>query len=338
MNAPYDNSLLLDVENLKVQFKLKRPNLFCQHPILHAVDGVSFKINRGQTLGLVGESGCGKSTIGLALLSLVEAREGKLMFDGIDLRNISTEEMFPMRKRMQIVFQDPYSSLNPRQTAGDIVMDPLNIHNIGNLRDFHRLIMLLAAHVSQELNMSGLAKKIGVTMKTIQSWISILEASYIIFLLPAYHNNLGKRIVKRPKMYFYDTGLICYCTGINNDDALRKGPLDGAIFENYIVAETKKRILHTGANKELFYFRDNLGLECDLIVEDKEKNCLEFIEIKSNETPKHQMIKAIDNLMGRQRKLTSLYKIYGHLVYRGKQSGKFTDKISYTNYKSFIIR
>ena len=135
MNAPYDNSLLLDVENLKVQFKLKRPNLFCRHPILHAVDGVSFKINRGQTLGLVGESGCGKSTIGLALLCLVEAHEGKLMFDGVDLRNISTEEMFPMRKRMQIVFQDPYSSLNPRQTAGDIVMDPLNIHNIGNLQN-----------------------------------------------------------------------------------------------------------------------------------------------------------------------------------------------------------
>ena len=135
MNAPYDNSLLLDVENLKVQFKLKRPNLFSPHPILHAVDGVSFKINRGQTLGLVGESGCGKSTIGLALLSLVEAHEGKLMFDGVDLRNISTGEMFPMRKRMQIVFQDPYSSLNPRQTAGDIVMDPLNIHNIGNLQN-----------------------------------------------------------------------------------------------------------------------------------------------------------------------------------------------------------
>ncbi len=126
---------LLCVENLTVQFKLKRPNMFSQHPVLHAVDGVSFNINRGTTLGLVGESGCGKSTTGLALLGLVKPVHGKLIFDEIDLRTISTEEMFPMRRRVQIIFQDPYSSLNPRQTAGEIVAEPLDVHNIGSTKE-----------------------------------------------------------------------------------------------------------------------------------------------------------------------------------------------------------
>jgi oligopeptide/dipeptide ABC transporter ATP-binding protein len=123
---------LLEVENLKIHFKLKPPNMFSPHPVLHAVDGISFSINRGTTLGLVGESGCGKSTSGLALLGLVTPSDGKLIFDGVDLRAISTEDMFPMRQRMQIIFQDPYSSLNPRKTAGEIVQEPLDIHDIGS--------------------------------------------------------------------------------------------------------------------------------------------------------------------------------------------------------------
>src|SRR5210317_1207459 len=89
-----------------------------------AVDGISFDIVRGQTLGLVGESGCGKTTTGRALLGLVKASSGTLRFEGTDLTSVSDEEMFSLRERMQIIFQDPYSSLNPRQTAGDIVMDP----------------------------------------------------------------------------------------------------------------------------------------------------------------------------------------------------------------------
>lgn len=126
--------VLFDVQNLKVHFKLKRAKLFEAPPVVHAVDGISFKILRGQTLGLVGESGCGKTTTGRALLRLVEANGGKLLYDGVDLRTASAEEMFPRRECMQIIFQDPYSSLNPRQTAGDIVMDPLVVHNIGTVQ------------------------------------------------------------------------------------------------------------------------------------------------------------------------------------------------------------
>lgn len=129
------NDVLLQVEDLKVQFKLKKQNMFTPPPILHAVDGISFNIGRGQTLGLVGESGCGKTTTGRALLGLVKASGGKLLFEGRDLSAISDEEMFPLRRRMQIIFQDPYSSLNPRQTAGDIVMDPLLVHKVGSSKE-----------------------------------------------------------------------------------------------------------------------------------------------------------------------------------------------------------
>lgn len=135
MNSSAQNSTLLKIENLKVHFKLKRTSWFSEQPIVHAVDGVSFEINKGKTLGLVGESGCGKTTTGRAILGLVNVNEGKLSFENRNLRSVSPEEMLSLRQRMQIIFQDPYSSLNPRQTAGDIVLDPLVVHNVGSQKE-----------------------------------------------------------------------------------------------------------------------------------------------------------------------------------------------------------
>ncbi len=156
MNSSNQRQVLLDVQDLKVQFKLKRPSMFQPHPVLHAVDSVSFQIHRGQTLGLVGESGCGKSTSGLALLGLVKPTGGSLVFDGIDLRTIDNQAMFPMRRRMQVIFQDPYSSLNPRQTAGDIVMDPLNIHKVGTPTERKERVEELFAMVGLRKNQQAL--------------------------------------------------------------------------------------------------------------------------------------------------------------------------------------
>lgn len=120
---------LVQVEDLAVHFKLPRPHLLASPPTLYAVDGVSFEIGRGRTLALVGESGCGKTTCGLAMLRLVEPTAGRVLFDGTD---ISVGNMRSMRRRMQIIFQDPYSSLNPRQCAGDIVRAPLDTQGIGS--------------------------------------------------------------------------------------------------------------------------------------------------------------------------------------------------------------
>ena len=147
-----ETSPLLKIEDLKVHFKLKRENWFAEPAVVHAVDGVSFGIQRGQTLGLVGESGCGKTTTGRALLGLVKSNDGKIVFDDIDLNSVSTEDMFPLRERMQIIFQDPYSALNPRQTAGDIVMDPLIVHNIGNAKERQERVEELFALVGLRKN------------------------------------------------------------------------------------------------------------------------------------------------------------------------------------------
>ena len=113
---------LLDIRNLRKYFPAAHGH------VVKAVDGVSFGINRGETFGLVGESGCGKTTIGRCILRLIEPTSGEIEFDGVALSAISTGEMRAMRRRMQIIFQDPYSSLNPRMTVGSIIGEPLAIH------------------------------------------------------------------------------------------------------------------------------------------------------------------------------------------------------------------
>ena len=123
---------LLTVDHLHVHYRLARPRLFGARPTLRAVDGVSLSVDRGRTLGLVGESGCGKTTLGLAVLRLVEPTRGRVVFDGVELQSLRGEALLDMRRRMQIIFQDPYSSLNPRQTAGDIVRSPLDVQKVGS--------------------------------------------------------------------------------------------------------------------------------------------------------------------------------------------------------------
>ncbi len=126
---------LLKVEDLCTHFRLRRPHLFAPAPIVFAVDGVSFEVARGKTIGLVGESGCGKSTTALSVLRLAEPTSGSVKFDGQDILTLPSEDLRRQRRRMQIIFQDPYSSLNPRSRAGDIVAAPLKIQGIGTTQE-----------------------------------------------------------------------------------------------------------------------------------------------------------------------------------------------------------
>ncbi len=132
MSEHKHNDALLTVRNLRKYF-VQRSGVFKQHKQhLHAVDDVSFELKRGETLGLVGESGCGKSTLGRTLLRLYEPDAGAIEFDGIDIRTLSRRDMRAMRRRMQMIFQDPYDSLNPRHTVGDIIEEPLLVHGVGD--------------------------------------------------------------------------------------------------------------------------------------------------------------------------------------------------------------
>jgi oligopeptide/dipeptide ABC transporter ATP-binding protein len=114
---------------------------------VHAVDGISFSIAEGRTLGLVGESGCGKSTVGRAILRLIEPSSGTIRFQGSDITRLPTNELRALRRRMQIVFQDPYSSLNPRQRAGEIVAEPLKVHGIAKSSERRQMVEALFAKV-----------------------------------------------------------------------------------------------------------------------------------------------------------------------------------------------
>ncbi len=129
------NEILLKVENLKMYFPIYRGVFQRQVGAVHAVDGVSFDIRRGETLGLVGESGCGKSTTGRAILQLYKPTAGNVIFDNVDLVALKGEEMRKMRSRIQMIFQDPYASLNPRMTLADIVGEPLMVHNAATGRE-----------------------------------------------------------------------------------------------------------------------------------------------------------------------------------------------------------
>ena len=218
------------------------------------------------------------------------------------------------------LFDDRYASYIETYIEKDL----RSIANVGNLRDFQRLIQLLAANTSQVLNFSNFSNALGVDLKTVKRWISILEASYIIFLLPPYFNNLGKRIIKSPKIYFYDVGLVSHLCGISNQTLYEKGPMHGPLFENYIIAECYKINVHRKNHSKLYYYRTGHGVEVDLIIDHRHSK--ELIEIKTSETFHPKMIKSIETI--REPSDRAL------VIYRGKDLSYPPTEVM--NYKSYL--
>ncbi|MCG2790697.1 MAG: ATP-binding protein [Actinomycetia bacterium] len=152
-----------------------------------------------------------------------------------------------------------------------------NIKN-ENLNDFERFLKLMASRTSQELSYSNLSRDIGLSVPTIKSWISLLQTNSIIYLLQPYYKNFGKRIIKSPKLYFLDTGLVAYLSGIQTKEHLLNGPMGGALFETFVVTNFLKRFSALDINPSLYYWKNISGIEVDLLVEHDNK--LIPIEIK----------------------------------------------------------
>ena len=159
----------------------------------------------------------------------------------------------------------------------------------------------------------------------------------MVFVEPYFHN-LGKRIIKRPKIYFWDTGLVCYLTGIRTTEILEKGPLCGPIFENYLIAEINKTIQHQKKDNKFFYFRSNSGLEADLIIEDRKNRKINFIEIKYNSTARPVMVENLKKLMEKETEyqVNIGYEIDGLLLYSGNKTGKYFGSITFLRWYSFL--
>ena len=160
--------------------------------------------------------------------------------------------------------------------------DVRTISNVGDLTTFQRFVELCAGRTAQLLNYSSLAGDCGISQPTAKAWLSVLEASFVAFRLPAYHANLRKRLVRMPKLYFHDTGLVCWLLGIRRPEQLRSHPLRGPIFETWVVSEARKHRTNLGLTGGLWFYRDRNGAEVDLVVDRTDD--LTLVEAKSSTT------------------------------------------------------
>lgn len=190
--------------------------------------------------------------------------------------------------------------------------DVRNLRNVGDLTLFQTFLRALAARSAQLLNLSELARDVGVSVNTAKDWVSILEASFQIFILRPYFVNIGKRLIKSPKVYFVDTGLLCYLVGLRDIEHAANGPMGGAIFENLVVSDLFKIYLHRGEEPSLYFWRTAAGAEVDVVID--AQNALIPLEIKLSETPRPEMANGLVSFQYDFQEKTRP----GYLVHPGK--------------------
>lgn len=188
------------------------------------------------------------------------------------------------------------------------------LKNVGDLTVFNRFLRLCAGRVGQPLNLSSLATDLSLSVNTVKSWFSVLEASYMIFYLPPYHKNFNKRIIKTPKFYFFDTGLVCHLLAIGSTAQLETHPAFGNIVENAIIADLYKKRSHEGKRPVFWFWQDQHGNEVDLLIEGE--GDVKAVEIKSSQTFNTRLMSGLSKwlqLSGNQPK-------QNYLVYAGSQT------------------
>lgn len=195
-----------------------------------------------------------------------------------------------------------------------IERDVRQLLNVGNELRFYNFLKVVAARTGQELNMTDIANSLDISLNTVKSWLSVLQASGVIFLLSPFYENITKRIVKRPKLYFLDTGLCAYLTDWNTPESLSSGAMNGAFFETFVISEILKSYKHNGLQPSLYYYRDSNKVEIDLLI--VENGIFYPIEIKRTASPNKQMIKNFSVLesLGKQTGYGSLICLTGQIL------------------------
>ena len=217
----------------------------------------------------------------IAILKLLPLTMEELSSADIDFDNYEEylfRGMYPRLHDKHIAPADLY----PNYVQTYLERDLRELKNVHNLSTFHIFIKMCAQRTGQVLNLSSLANDCGITHNTAREWISLLETSFIVFRLMVYHKNFNKRLIKMPKLYFFDSGLASYLAGIKDSGQLKTHPLKGALFESFIISEFLKYWYNRGRDSRLYFWRDKTGHEVDCILEDSIE--LIPIEIKSGRT------------------------------------------------------
>lgn len=196
--------------------------------------------------------------------------------------------------------------------------DVTELLRVKDTRQFKQFIKLCANRAGQLLNINSLANEADIAYNTAREWLSILESSYITFLLQPYYENRNKRLVKTPKLYFYDTGLLCFLLGIRTDEQLLTDRLKGNIFENMIVSEHQKALYHQYLFEEMYFWQDSNGVEIDLLW--KNRDTYFATEIKATKTIQNDLFKQLDKFESH----LSPHAVRKVLVYGGNESQRRT--------------
>jgi predicted AAA+ superfamily ATPase len=260
--------------------------------------------------------------INLLPFSIAELSKAKLLPDSDD--ELLVKGFYP-----PVYDQDiPVVDWCPNYIRTYIEKDVRQIKNINDLIVFEKFVRLLAGRTGQELNSNSISIEVGIDIKTIQSWIGILESSFIIYLLKPHYNNYNKTIIKRPKLYFYDTSIVCSLLGIQNAQQMSNYPLRGAIFETMVINEFVKKRTNAAMPINLFYWREKTGHEIDLIMDNG--GDLLPIEIKSGQTINSEFFRNIDYWC----KLSGTTKSV--LMYAGDQKQKRSNGTDVMNWRELI--
>lgn len=202
------------------------------------------------------------------------------------------------------------------------------VTNVRDLATFRRFLALLAARHGQTLNKSDLAAPLGVSVPTIAEWLGVLETTAQILIVPPYFENLGKRLVKSPKVYYADSGLACHLLGVETAAELAKSPFRGPLFEGFIAAEIVKAQVNAGLRREIYFFRDEQGLEVDFVVP-RRRSLLWLVECKAGRTVTPAMaapLRRLAEAFKKQRRAGTRVEMF--LVHEALQGGMQTSAVA----------